>query len=127
MFRTLLKSKIHRATVTEANLDYPGSITIDEALLEAADIINHEKVQVVNVTNGLRLETYAISGERGSGVVCINGAAARLMHKGDIIIVLTYAIMDEPKAKSFVPKIVHVSADNRLISAGDYTAPFDNC
>ncbi len=127
MFRTLLNSKIHRATVTEANLDYPGSITIDQALLEAAGILNHEKVQVVNVTNGSRLETYAISGERGSGVVCINGAAARLMHKGDIIIILSYVILGEEEAKRFVPKIVHVDGENKLISAGDYTAPFDNC
>lgn len=114
-------------TVTEANLDYPGSITIDEALLEAADILNHEKVQVVDVTNGSRLETYAISGERGSGTICINGAAARLVHRGDIVIILSYVMVKDDEAKRFVPKIVHVSSDNRLVSAGDYTSLFDNC
>jgi len=101
MFITLMKSKIHRATVTEANLDYVGSITIDEDLMEAADIMENEKVQVVDNNNGNRFETYVIKGERGSGMICLNGAAARLVHPGDLIIIISYGIFDREEAKTF--------------------------
>ena len=102
----ILKSKIHRVHVTEANVDYVGSITIDEALMEAANIIRGEKVQVVNVTNGERLETYAIPGERKSGVICLNGAAARKVQVGDVVIIMSYALMDFEEAKTFRPAVV---------------------
>lgn len=127
MLRTILKSKIHRLTVTEANVHYAGSITIDENLLRAADIFNHEKVQVVDVTNGSRLETYAIAGEAGSGTVCINGAAAKLVNKGNTIIVISYAHMEEAKAAIYKPVIVHVDKDNKLVDAEDYEEVFDDC
>lgn len=127
MLRTILKSKIHRATVTEANIEYMGSITIDANLMEAANILNHEKVQVVDVTNGIRLETYAIAGKRGTGIVCLNGAAAHLIHKGDIIIVLSYAMVNEEEAKKFVSKIVHVDKENKIIDSQDYLQEFDVC
>ena len=106
MFLTILKSKIHRVTVTEANLDYIGSITIDEALMEAANIYAGEKVQVVDNTNGARLETYVITGRRGSGCICINGAAAHLVNVGDTVIIMAYAQMTPEEAKSFKPAIV---------------------
>ena len=102
----VLKSKIHRVTVTQANVDYVGSITIDKELLEAANIIVGEKVQVVNVTNGERLETYAIAGEAGSGVICLNGAAAHKASKGDVIIIISYACMEFEEAKSFKPWVI---------------------
>ena len=102
----VLKSKIHRATVTEANLNYIGSITIDEALMEASGIYEYEKVAVVDVTNGARLETYAICGERYSGVICLNGAAAHLMHKGDIVIIMAYTWMEHTDTVCFTPKVV---------------------
>ncbi len=101
-----LKSKIHRATVTEANLDYIGSITIDEALIEAAGLYEYEKVCVVDITNGARLETYVIRGERGSGVVCLNGAAAHLIHKGDLVIIMAYTWLEEQELKTHRPKII---------------------
>ncbi len=123
----MLKGKIHRATITEANLDYVGSITVDENLLKAADILNHEKVQVVDVTNGSRLETYAIAGPAGSGTVCVNGAAARLVHKGDKIIILSYIIVDDKEAKKLMPRIVHVDEKNRMIDVEDYKAIYDIC
>ena len=110
----ILKSKIHRATVTEANLNYVGSITIDEALMEAANMIENEKVQVLNVNNGERLETYVIKGEKGTGVVCLNGAAARKAAVGDTVIILSYASMDFEEAKNFQPSIVFPDADNKL-------------
>lgn len=110
---TMLKSKIHRAVVTEANLNYVGSITIDSALLEASGIIEYEKVQVVNVTNGSRIETYVIKGEKNSGVVCLNGAAARCAAEGDIVIIMAYAVMDENEAKAHQPKVVLVDSNNR--------------
>ena len=106
MLLQILKSKIHRVTVTEANLDYIGSITIDEALMEAAHIYSGEKVQVVDNTNGARLETYVIPGKRGSGCICMNGAAAHLVHVGDTIIIMAYALMTEEEAKTFKPAIV---------------------
>jgi aspartate 1-decarboxylase len=106
MLLQILKSKIHRVTVTEANLDYIGSITIDEALMEAANIYAGERVQVVDNTNGARLETYVITGKRGSGCICINGAAAHLMHVGDTVIIMSYALMSPEEAKTFKPAIV---------------------
>ena len=114
MFITSLKSKIHCATVTEANLNYMGSITIDEDLLDAANILPNEKVQVVNNNNGNRLETYIIKGERGSGVICLNGAAARLVQPGDIVIIITYAMMTIEEAKIFSPTVVMVDKDNKV-------------
>ncbi len=115
MFVTLMKSKIHRVRVTEANLNYVGSITIDEDLMDAADILRNEKVQIVDNNNGNRLETYVIPGERGSGMVCLNGAAARLVHPGDIIIIITYGLFDIKEAKEFIPKIVFVSEKNKVV------------
>ena len=114
MLLTMLKSKIHRATVTQADLNYVGSLTLDPDLMEAADILPHEKVAVVNINNGARFETYAIEGKRGSKVVCLNGAAARLGHVGDLIIILTYAVMDGNEARTYAPKIVHVDASNAV-------------
>lgn len=114
MFIEILKSKIHRATVTEANLDYIGSITLDEDLMDAVGIIENEKVQVVNINNGERIETYAIKGERGSGTVCMNGPAARKALKGDIVIVISYAQMEYEKAKNFIPRIVFPDAHNKI-------------
>jgi aspartate 1-decarboxylase len=112
----ILKSKIHRVTVTEANLDYIGSITIDEALMEAANIIPNEKVQVVDVNNGERIETYVIKGERGSGCVCLNGPAARKVAVGDIVIIMSYASMDFEEAKSFKPAVIFPDTrTNRLV------------
>jgi aspartate 1-decarboxylase len=111
----MFKSKIHRATVTEANLNYMGSITIDEALLEAAEILPNEKVQVVNNNNGSRFETYVIKGERDSGVICLNGAAARLVQPGDTVIIISYALMDSREARTFRPTVVMVDASNRII------------
>ncbi len=127
MLRTILKSKIHRLKVTEANLHYNGSITLDKKLMDAADILNHEKVQVVDITNGTRLETYAIHGEEGSGVVCINGAAARLVDEGDTVIVISYAHMDSVDASKYIPKIVHVDEKNTLVDSVDYDETFDDC
>lgn len=116
MFIEVVKSKIHRVTVTEANLNYIGSITIDEDLLDAANLIANEKVSIVNNNNGERFETYIIKGERGSGVVCLNGAAARKAQPGDIIIVMSYAMMDFEEAKTFNPSVVFPdTATNKLI------------
>ncbi len=108
------KSKIHRATVTEANLNYVGSITIDEALMDAANLIEGEKVQIVNNNNGERFETYIIKGERNSGVICLNGAAARRVQVGDTIIVISYAMMDFEEAKTFQPSVVFPDENNRI-------------
>ena len=118
MNRTMFKSKIHRATVTHADLHYEGSVTVDLDLLEAADILPGELVSIVDVTNGARLETYTIAGERGSGVIGINGAAAHLMHENDIVILITYAQMTTEEAKSFEPRVVHVDENNRVIQLG---------
>ena len=116
MFIEVVKSKIHRVTVTEANLNYIGSITIDEDLLDAANLIANEKVSIVNNNNGERFETYIIKGERGSGAVCLNGAAARKAQPGDIIIVMSYAMMDFEEAKTFKPSVVFPdTATNKLI------------
>lgn len=115
MLRTMFKSKIHRATVTEANLNYVGSITIDADLLEAADILEGEQVHVVNVNNGARFETYTIAGAPGSGIVCLNGAAARLAHPGDLVIIITYAQLSEAELATFRPTIVHVDGQNHMV------------
>jgi len=108
-----MKSKIHRATVTDANLAYRGSITIDRELMDAADLVEHEHVHVVDVDNGARFETYVIEGERGSGVICLNGAAARLVQPGDKVIVISYGIYDEAETAAHSPSIVHVDDSNR--------------
>ena len=113
----MLKSKIHRATVTGSDLHYVGSITIDQDLLDAADIREHEQVQVVDVDNGARFETYTISGRRGSGEVCVNGAAARLVHSGDTIIVISYAGYDEAELEQYEPRVVHVNKQNEIVAA----------
>ncbi|MDO8609390.1 MAG: aspartate 1-decarboxylase [bacterium] len=115
MYINVLKSKIHRATVTEANLDYVGSITLDEDLMDAAEIIKNEKVQIADINNGNRLETYVIPGERGSGMICLNGAAARLVLPGDLIIIMSYALLNKEEAKEFEPKIVFVNKENKVI------------
>lgn len=115
MIYTMMHGKIHRATVTEANLNYVGSITIDEDLLDAAGILPGEKVQIVNNNNGARLETYTIPGKRGSGVVCLNGAAARCALEGDIVIIIAYAQMDEKEAKVLEPKVVLVDKQNHIV------------
>ncbi len=112
MRRTLLKSKIHRATVTEANLDYEGSVTIDLALMDAADIVDHEQIQIYDVTNGSRLTTYAIPGPAGSGVICINGAAAHLVKAGDLVILATYAEYEESEVRRHRPQIIFVDGEN---------------
>ena len=114
MFITMMKSKIHRARVTDANLNYVGSITIDEILMENAGIVRNEKVQVVNNNNGKRFETYVIPGERGSGTICLNGAAARLAQPGDIIILISYGIFEQEEVKKFKPKIVFVDEKNKV-------------
>ncbi|MBA9001490.1 MULTISPECIES: aspartate 1-decarboxylase [Thermomonospora] len=119
MFRTMFKSKIHRATVTQADLHYVGSLTIDQDLMDAADLLPGEQVQVVDIDNGARLETYLIAGPRGSGVIGINGAAARLVSPGDLVIIISYAQMTDEQARSFQPRVVHVDRDNRIISLGD--------
>ena len=116
MMLNMLKSKVHRATVTEADLHYTGSLTLDADLMDAAGMLPHERVQVVNLSNGARLETYLIEGERGSGVVCLNGPAARLGQRGDLVIALTYVLVDAEEAKSHRVKIVHVDGDNRIIN-----------
>src|SRR5690348_243919 len=114
MQRTMCKGKIHRATVTQANLNYVGSITVDQDLLDAADIYPYEQVQVVNVTNGARLETYSFAGARGSGVICLNGAAARLAAEGDIVIIISYGQYDEREIRTLKPHIVFVDECNHI-------------
>jgi aspartate 1-decarboxylase len=118
MFRTLMKSKIHRATVTEANVHYMGSITIDPDLMKAADLLPHEKVQIADITNGARLETYVIEGEPGSGQIGINGAAARLVSEGDLVIIISYAQMSDEEARAHTPTVVFVNERNRVTSIG---------
>ncbi|MDX2340566.1 aspartate 1-decarboxylase [Micrococcus sp. NPDC078436] len=119
MLRTMFHAKIHRATVTQADLHYVGSVTVDQDLLDAAQILPGELVSIVDVTNGARLETYTIAGERGSGVIGINGAAAHLVHPGDIVILMAYAQMDDAEARSFTPRVVHVDAENRIKHLGE--------
>ncbi|OEF99872.1 aspartate 1-decarboxylase [Vulcanibacillus modesticaldus] len=122
MLIEMMTGKIHRAVVTEANLNYVGSITIDETLLEAAGILPNQKVQVVNNNNGARLETYVIKGERGSGTICLNGAAARLAQPGDVIIIIAYGLMDQKEAKEHVPKVVFVGENNKIQEIGSEAA-----
>lgn len=114
--RTMLKSKIHRAGVTQCNIDYEGSITIDKDLMEAADIIQFEKVEVLNINNSARFHTYAIDGERGSGEICLNGAAARLVAKGDILIILSYSSLAEDEVATYSPRLVYVDSQNRIVN-----------
>jgi aspartate 1-decarboxylase len=118
MFRTMLKSKIHRATVTQADLHYVGSVTVDQDLMEAADLLEGEQVAIVDVTNGARLETYVITGERGSGVIGINGAAAHLVHPGDIVILIAYGLMDNAEAAAYQPRVVFVDETNSIVEKG---------
>ncbi len=113
--RTMLKGKIHRARVTRCNVDYEGSITIDRDLMEAADLLSYEKVDVLNINNGARFHTYAIEGERGSGEICLNGAAARLVAKGDIVIILSYHVVTEDEAVTATPRLVYVDSENRIV------------
>ncbi len=119
MLRTMMKSKIHRATVTQADLHYVGSVTVDEDLLDAADLLPGELVHVVDISNGARLETYTIAGPRGSGVLGINGAAARLVHPGDLVILIAYAQLDDAEARTFRPHVVFVDAANAVTGTGD--------
>lgn len=118
MLRTMFKSKIHRAVVTHADLHYVGSLTLDQDLMEAADLLPGEQVAVVDVTNGARLETYVIPGERGSRVVAVNGAAAHLVGIGDLVIVISYAQLEDAEARRFTPTVVHLDADNRILGLG---------
>ncbi|ATO51235.1 aspartate 1-decarboxylase [Brevibacillus laterosporus] len=114
MFRTMMTAKIHRATVTEANLNYVGSITIDKDILDALDLLPNEKVQIVNNNNGARLETYIIEGEPGSGVICLNGAAARLVQPGDVVIIIAYAMMTDEQARKHKPKVAIMDEHNKI-------------
>ncbi|WP_409346642.1 aspartate 1-decarboxylase [Paenibacillus sp. MBLB4367] len=117
MFRTMMKGKLHRATVTEANLNYIGSITIDEDLIDYVDMLPNEKVQIVNNNNGARLETYIIPGPRGSGVICLNGAAARLVQPGDNVIIISYALMTDEHARTYTPKIALLDEKNKIVAS----------
>jgi aspartate 1-decarboxylase len=119
MFRTMFKSKIHRCTVTQADLHYVGSVTIDADLMAAADLLPGEQVQIVDITNGARLETYVIEGPSGSGVIGINGAAAHLVKPGDLVIIISYATMTDAEARTFQPHVVHVNAANEIVHLGD--------
>jgi aspartate 1-decarboxylase len=119
MLRTMMKSKIHRATVTQADLHYVGSVTVDKDMQDAANLLPGELVHIVDIDNGARLETYTIAGERGSGVIGINGAAARLVHPGDLVILIAYAQLEDSEAREFRPSVVFVDAENRVIGTGD--------
>ena len=119
MLRIMMKSKIHRATVTQADLDYVGSVTIDADLLDAAELLEGEQVAIVDITNGVRIETYVISAARGTGVIGINGAAARLVKAGDLVIIMSYAIMDEAEARALTPRVVHVDGRNQVVKIGN--------
>jgi aspartate 1-decarboxylase len=120
--RIMMKSKIHRATVTQADLDYVGSVTLDAALMDAADLLEGEQVAIVDITNGARIETYVIPGEPGSGVIGINGAAAHLVHPGDLVIIMSYAVLDDAEARTLKPRVVHVDEKNRIVKLGDDAA-----
>ena len=122
MNRTMLKSKIHRCRITGSDLNYVGSITVDADLLDAADILEHEQVHVVDVDNGARFETYTIAGARGTGEIKVNGAAARLVHSGDTIIVISYASYDRDDLQTYEPKVVHVNAQNEIVTVDDAVA-----
>ena len=119
MMRIMMKSKIHRATVTQADLDYVGSVTLDAALMEAADLLEGEQVAIVDVTNGARIETYVIPGPRGSGVIGINGAAAHLVHPGDLVIIMSYAVLTDAEARALESLVVHVDGKNRVVKIGN--------
>ena len=119
MMRIMMKSKIHRATVTQADLDYVGSVTLDAGLMEAADLLEGEQVAIVDITNGARIETYVIPGPRGSGVIGINGAAAHLVHPGDLVIIMSYAVLDDAEARALKPHVVHVDDQNRVVKIGN--------
>ncbi len=119
MMRVMMKSKIHRATVTQADLHYVGSVTIDADLLDDADLIEGEQVAIVDITNGARVETYVIPAERGSRTIGINGAAAHLIHAGDLVIIMSYAVMDEAEARACKPRVVHVDGENRVVKLGN--------
>ena len=119
MMRFMMKSKIHRATVTQADLDYVGSIGIDRDLMEAADLLEGEKVTIADITNGARLETYVIPAPRGSGIITINGAAAHLVNAGDLVIIISYAMVDDAEARTLKPTVVHVDENNRVVKLGD--------
>ena len=123
MQRTMCKSKIHRATVTDADLNYVGSITMDEDLMDAADLLPYEKVEIVNNNNGARFATYVIKGNRGTGTICINGAAARLVHAGDIVIIISYVQVEEDELKTFKPKVVAVNEKNQVTGIKDNEVP----
>ncbi len=116
MYRQVLKAKIHRATVTDAHVDYEGSITIDEELLKAADIVPYEKVLIANLTNGSRIESYAIPGEAGSGMICVNGGAAKHAQKGDLVIIMTFAVLTDEELERHRPRIIYVDRQNRILS-----------
>jgi aspartate 1-decarboxylase len=118
VMRIMMKSKIHRATVTQADLHYVGSVTLDAALMEAADLLEGEQVAIVDITNGERLETYVIPGPRGSGIIGINGAAAHRVHAGDLVIIMSYAMLDDAEAKALKPRVVHVDVRNRIVKLG---------
>ena len=120
--RIMMKSKIHRATVTQADLDYVGSVTLDAGLMEAADLLEGEQVAIVDITNGARIETYVIPGPRGSGVIGINGAAAHLVHPGDLVIIMSYAMLDDAEARTLKPRVVHVDDRNRIVKIGNDAA-----
>jgi len=122
VMRIMMKSKIHRATVTQADLDYVGSVTLDVALMEAADLLEGEQVAIVDITNGARIETYVIPGPRGSGVIGINGAAAHLVHPNDLVIIMSYAVLDDAEARALKPTVVHVDEQNRIVKLGDDAA-----
>src|SRR3954453_15000308 len=117
--RTMMKSKIHRATGTQADLDYVGSVTLDAALMEAADLLEGEQGAIVDITNGARIETYAIPGPRGSGVIGINGAAAHLVHPADLVIIMSYAVLSDAEARAMKPHVVHVDENNRVVKIGN--------
>ncbi len=127
MYRTMLKSKIHRATITGGNINYNGSITIDSRLLTAADIYEHEKVQVVNISNGARLTTYAIAGNSGSGDIILNGAAAKIMSQGDIVIILSYSLVEEELAKDYASTMIMVDDKNRITSVSKHQKSAEFC
>ena len=118
----MMKSKIHRATVTQADLHYVGSVTLDVALMEAADLLEGEQVSIVDITNGARIETYVIPGPRGSGVIGINGAAAHLVHPNDLVIIMSYGLMEDAEARTLKPRVVHVDEQNRVVKLGDDAA-----
>ena len=118
VMRVMMKSKIHRATVTQADLDYVGSVAIDSALMEAADLLEGEQVTIADITNGARLETYVIPAPAGSGTITINGAAAHLVHAGDLVIIMSYAVLDDAEARRLKPRVVHVDENNRIVGVG---------